>query len=360
MQVIRVANERAQAQAAIAEVSRLLQLGASDWSPIAVLSSTHRELADVRALAEAGGIPIRWVAHRDKMPTLHQIRELGRFLLRLEPARNQMKRATQLTAVAVQMFGHDSTNSWVRFLFRLLDTWQQESGDAELPVYEAMEFLYEMCAESRREFNYGAGVTLSTVHAAKGTEYEHVLVVGAWPAHQDQARLEESRRALYVGMTRARRTLAVFERQDIRPALPNALSGPAVMIRQFAHTSLNAPNRLNYETLGFEDIHLGFPGTFSPGAAIHAALARLEPGDNLMPGRLENDAIGLFAGDVCVARLSHKAEAEWASRIAAIREVRVLAIARRTAEQDTDQERRERYQATEWEIPIVELVVAEA
>lgn len=79
-----------------------------------------------------------------------------------------------------------------------------------------------------------------------------------------------------------------------------------------------------------------------------------------MPGRLENDAIGLFAGDVCVARLSHKAEAEWASRIAAIREVRVLAIARRTAEQDTDQERRERYQATEWEIPIVELVVAEA
>ena len=36
------------------------------------------------------------------------------------------------------------------------------------------------CAESRREFTYGEGVTLSTVHSAKGTEFDHVLLVGPW------------------------------------------------------------------------------------------------------------------------------------------------------------------------------------
>ena len=169
-------------------------------------------------LPEAAAIPIRWVAQRDKMVPLHQVREIGRFLRHLGATRNTVKRASQLAAVAAEMFGQGSTNPWVQFLTRLLDTWQQESADAALPIYEAMEFLCEACAESRREFSYGDGVTLSTVHAAKGTEYDHVLLVGNWPVRQERAKLEESRRAFYVGMTRARKTLSVFDRQDIKPS----------------------------------------------------------------------------------------------------------------------------------------------
>jgi superfamily I DNA/RNA helicase len=44
------------------------------------------------------------------------------------------------------------------------------------------DFLYEACAKSRRDFSYGDGVTLSTMHSAKGTEYDHVLLLGSWPA----------------------------------------------------------------------------------------------------------------------------------------------------------------------------------
>jgi len=58
-------------------------------------------------LMETAKIPIRWVAQRDKMVPLHQIRELRRFLLYLEGTHNQLKRANELSAMAAEMFGQE-------------------------------------------------------------------------------------------------------------------------------------------------------------------------------------------------------------------------------------------------------------
>ncbi|MGA2660653.1 MAG: RecQ family ATP-dependent DNA helicase [Verrucomicrobiota bacterium] len=361
VQVIRVSDGRAQAEAAIAEIQRLRELGAGDWSQMAVLSSTHRELAQVRTLAEAAAIPIRWVAQRDKMAPLHQIREIRRFLHHLDGIHNTSKRATELSSMATAMFGAGSADPWVRFLIRLLDGWEVESTDAELPICESLEFLYEACAESRREFSYGDGVILSTVHSAKGTEYDHVLLVGTWPARQDRAKLEESRRAFYVGMTRARKTLSVVDRLDVRPSLPDTLTGPAIALREFDQKwRTETSDVLNYETLGLEDIHLGYPGRFPKKSQIHAALGRLVHGDKLAMRSLDGNGIGLFdGGDVCVARLSRKAETDWAGRLAAARDIRVLAMVCWSADQDAEQTRRERYQVSEWEIPVVEVMFQE-
>ena len=84
VQLIQVADAACQAQAVLAELHRLRQLGVSDWSSMAVLSRERADLAQVRTLAERESIPIRWVAARNAMPPLHQIRELNQFLAHLD------------------------------------------------------------------------------------------------------------------------------------------------------------------------------------------------------------------------------------------------------------------------------------
>ena len=250
-------------------------------------------------------------------------------------------------------------NPWIQFLGRLLEAWVIESGDAELPVQSALEFLYEACAESRREFTYGEGVTLSTVHSAKGTEFDHVLVIGPWQLPAQRVKQEEERRTFYVGLTRARKTLAVFDRQDVQPSLPATLTDKWVLRSRFSQpTSPLEGVSLNYEVLTLEDIHLGYPGRFSQDDRIHKALASLKTGDKLAMRPCQRNGVGLFdRSDTCIARLSQKAEKSWAARLTAVREVRVLAIVCRKAEHDSDEARRERYQVPEWQIPVTEIVV---
>lgn len=80
------------------------------------------------------------------------------------------------------------------------------------------------------------GLILSTIHASKGLEYQRVILmdvadgllplveapVGRNPDPAAVEAYEEERRLFYVGMTRAKETLAVFRFQ--KPGLASAFS----------------------------------------------------------------------------------------------------------------------------------------
>lgn len=358
VQVIEVPDQVAQAEAVLAEVRRLRALGVADWSSIAVLSATHRELAHVRSLAEQEGIPVRWFASRATMPPLHQIRESQLVLKHLSDKRSTLLRASDLSRIVAGLFESIPPTPWTGYLTRLIDAWHSESDDAELPVQEFVEFWYETCAEDRRDFSYGEGILLSTVHSAKGTEHDHVLLIGAWPLVQPRTKLEEVRRAFYVGMTRARKTLCILSRADVRPSLPDALAGPAVLRREFAIQKAKTTNGMsNYTMLSLDDIHLGFPAQFEAAHPVHQALARLNTGDRLQMGPVGNGGVGLHDGSgLCIARLSRKGAATWIPRLPAVQVLRVVAMLRRTADQ-SEKEFQERCRVPEWELPVAEVVL---
>ena len=81
------------------------------------------------------------------------------------------------------------------------------------PVFRRCQALDEAMVVGRGQVS---DVTLSTIHAAKGREWDHVLLIGVtdgrlpiYHAKDEQARLQE-RNLLYVGVTRARKTLRMY------------------------------------------------------------------------------------------------------------------------------------------------------
>ena len=88
-------------------------------------------------------------------------------------------------------------------------------------LLEVVQTIALLSTISEREGDQNV-VTLSTLHAAKGLEWPHVMLVGCIEGllpfkMEDQdgsaedlaLRLQEERRLMYVGITRAQRTLAV-------------------------------------------------------------------------------------------------------------------------------------------------------
>jgi ATP-dependent DNA helicase Rep len=95
-------------------------------------------------------------------------------------------------------------------------------GTEKKSLLEVAQTISLLSTISEREQEQNV-VTLSTLHAAKGLEWPHVVLAGVnegllpfsneanedAPAEAIAARLQEERRLMYVGITRAQRSLAV-------------------------------------------------------------------------------------------------------------------------------------------------------
>jgi len=122
-------------------------------------------------------------------------------------------------------------------------TGDEEAATSVLAVAQTISVIVSL-AERGDDQNV---VTLSTLHAAKGLEWPHVILAsvneGLLPFASEEeleqmtaARLEEERRLMYVGITRARATLAVGM---LRRRKRGRQSQPAVPSRFVAEMKLH-------------------------------------------------------------------------------------------------------------------------
>ena len=125
-------------------------------------------------------------------------------------------------------------------------------------------------------------LTLSTLHAAKGLEWPHVVLAGVneglLPFRSDDEemtaeRLEEERRLMYVGITRARNTLAVSTLRRRKRGRETVVGVPSRFIGEMKLDELGAKVD---------------PREKPEGASSGVGAARRTPGSGAQTDRIEN------------------------------------------------------------------------
>ena len=270
------------------------------------------------------------------------------------------RKASELLSMADDLSSKNKGSPWWRMLEGFLKALVDETADATLPVGWAIDSFYDYVAEQRREKFLGSGLFLGTIHSTKGMEFPHVVILdGGWGAPSDDKQTEEERRTLYVGMTRARETLALMRSEERPNPLLRDLKGGNLLLRKSAAPSGKPGGTAyrQYEVLGLDDVYLDFAGGFHQRDPIHAHLSRIQAGDKVFL-TAENPAINICDKEgFCVGRLSNSASDRWKDKLDRVSEVRVVAMVERDR-MDPQEGFRDRIKAEKWEVPVLEVVFA--
>ena len=315
----------------------------------------------IRAALEYVEIPVTYTRQDLSLP-IGRVREIFQFFATLEPLRNDLKRASELEALLVDAAGVQSVsrNPWWNLLSICLQAWHEETGNSELPVKQAIDYLWEALAEQKRDRHMGRGVFLSSVHYAKGTEFDHVFVAdGGW--NEKKGEEEEERRVYYVAMTRAKQTLTLFQREDERnpycDILKRKVSGEQLVT--FVPGEKNIPDAVlqrRYDIIGLKDVFLDYAGRMTASYPVHQLLEQTMVGDLV---QFKNAGERL---EVCtpagqpIAVLSKTAKEKWTDAQGQIESIKVLAIVERRTDDSKNPDYKNLLQVESWEVPVLEVV----
>lgn len=362
VQILQVPDRNAQAKALAAQLEKLKKCNpALLWADCAVLARTHEELAIIRTALEYVEIPVTYTRQDLSLP-IGRVREIFQFVATLEPLRNDLKRASDLEALLIDAAGVKSVsrNPWWNLLSICLQAWHEETGNSELPVKQAIDYLWEALAEQKRDRHMGRGVFLSSVHYAKGTEFDHVFVAdGGW--NEKKGEEEEERRVYYVAMTRAKQTLTLFQREDERnpycDILKRKVSGEQLVT--FTPGEKNIPDAVlqrRYDIIGLKDVFLDYAGQMRASSPVHQLLELTMVGDLV---QFKNAGERL---EVCnpagqpIAVLSKSAKEKWTDAQGQIESIKVLAIVERRTDDSKNPDYKNLLQVESWEVPVLEVV----
>lgn len=212
---LQFSSPAAEASAVAARIQKSLATGVRAEA-IAILARTNFQLLEVAAALEAAGIPTQanvgtgyW-----QQP---EVRQCVLMLRALQGKSDPEPTFVELHAVLTNLGWQPSRPSGEHGKWERLEWFNQileELGDS--PSLD--EFLREIT--ERQQSNQEprrAAVTLSTIHAAKGLEWDEVYLVGLCdgkfphPLATTAEQLAEEHRLLYVAITRARNSLVLCQ-----------------------------------------------------------------------------------------------------------------------------------------------------
>ena len=258
-----------------------------------VLTQTNEEAVILVALLQKYGVNSKLVQSMDNF-RFWNMAELRMFLRQIDCSAYSPVIADDVWEKAKNhTFAIYANSSSLHYLKRCISLFEQTNKSKYLTDFK--EFVFESSVEDFCDLS-GADVVVSTIHKAKGREFDDVFMLIAKPQH---IREEELRR-YYVGITRAKERLFIHTDDSLFDRMPadehhvclQNYSLPDDIVLQLTH----------------KDVNLGF---FK--SRKHEILA-LRAGDTL---RFDNNYLYDCRTNMAVAQLSQKMQAElstWGER----------------------------------------------
>ena len=242
-------------QPILEDVTRLLRSNASKEADassrkknetISILTQTNEEAVIMLALLHSHNIKAKLVQSMDGL-RFWNLAEVRYFLKKIDQGIKETKSPIIPNdiweASKQQTFQKYATSQALPYLRRSLQVFEQTN---RAKYYSDLrEFVFESSVEDFCDISK-SDIVVSTIHKAKGHEFDHVLMLITHPEHPT----DDILRRYYVGMTRAKRTLAIHTNGNLFDSLKSAQ-------HLYDAQAYDEPNEIVLQ-LSHKDVNLGF------------------------------------------------------------------------------------------------------